>query len=44
MGIPKFFKWLCRRYPLILQDIKREEDVVPIGKFSFAFSLSAPAY
>ena len=29
MGIPKFFKWLTRRYPLILQNIKFEEDCPP---------------
>lgn len=34
MGIPKFFRWLTRRYPLILQEVKKEEDVVPIGKLS----------
>ena len=30
MGIPKFFKWLSRRYPLILSSINREEDCPPI--------------
>ena len=30
MGIPKFFKWLSRRYPLILANINREEDCPPI--------------
>ena len=29
MGIPKFFRWLTRRYPLILQTIEREEDCPP---------------
>ena len=32
MGIPKFFKWLTRRYPLILQNIKTEEDAPQVGK------------
>ena len=32
MGIPKFFRWLTRRYPLILKNISREEDCPPIGK------------
>ena len=27
MGIPKFFRWLVRRYPCILADIKHENDV-----------------
>ena len=31
MGIPKFFRWLTRRYPLILKNISREEDSPPIG-------------
>ena len=30
MGIPKFFRWLTRRYPLILQNIHRVEDCPPI--------------
>jgi len=29
MGIPKFFKWLTRRYPMILQNVKSEEDCAP---------------
>ena len=29
MGIPKFFKWITRRYPLILQGLQREEDMPP---------------
>jgi 5'-3' exoribonuclease 1 len=29
MGIPKFFKWLTRRYPQILQNVSREEDCPP---------------
>ena len=33
MGIPKFFRWLTRRYPLILKNIKSEEDCPPIGKY-----------
>jgi 5'-3' exoribonuclease 1 len=33
MGIPKFFKWLTRRYPLILQNIKTEEDAPQVGKY-----------
>lgn len=32
MGIPKFFRWLTRRYPMILQTIKRNEDCPPVGK------------
>ncbi len=31
MGIPKFFKWLTRRYPMILKNIKKEEDMPPTG-------------
>ena len=34
MGIPKFFKWLTRRYPQILVDVKKEEQVPPIGKLN----------
>eukprot|EP00347_Sterkiella_histriomuscorum_P002677 403367227 len=30
MGIPKFFRWLTRRYPLILQNVQKEEDCPPI--------------
>lgn len=33
MGIPKFFRWLTRRYPLILQNVKMEEDVPPVDNF-----------
>ena len=33
MGIPKFFKWLTRRYPMILQNVKCVEDVPPSGKY-----------
>jgi len=29
MGIPKFFKWLSQRYPMITQQITREEDCPP---------------
>ena len=29
MGIPKFFKWLSNRYPLITTEIKKEEDCPP---------------
>lgn len=29
MGIPKFFKWLTRRYPMILQNVQKEEEVPP---------------
>jgi len=29
MGIPKFFKWLTRRYPMILTNLKSEEEVPP---------------
>ena len=29
MGIPKFFRWLSRRYPMILQNVRREADVPP---------------
>lgn len=29
MGIPKFFRWLTRRYPLILQNVQKLEDVPP---------------
>jgi len=30
MGIPKFFRWLTRRYPLILTNVSDEKDVPPI--------------
>jgi len=30
MGISKFFRWLVRRYPLILHDVKDEKDVPPM--------------
>jgi len=40
MGIPKFFRWLVRRYPCILTDIKDENDVPPIGKQPTATLLS----
>jgi len=40
MGIPKFFRWLVRRYPCILTDIKDENDVPPIGKHPTATFLS----
>ena len=29
MGIPKFFKWLTRRYPMILQNMQKEEECPP---------------
>lgn len=32
MGIPKFFRWLTRRYPLILKNVKQEEDIPITGK------------
>ena len=35
MGIPKFFRWLTRRYPMILQAVNQLEDVPPIGKHPF---------
>jgi len=34
MGIPKFFKWLTRRYPMILQSLQIEEDCPPSGMLS----------
>ena len=37
MGIPKFFRWLTRRYPMILQNIQKEEDAPPVGKFDYIF-------
>jgi 5'-3' exoribonuclease 1 len=30
MGIPKFFRWLTKRYPLILQNLKTDEDCPPV--------------
>jgi len=30
MGIPKFYKWLHRKYPLSVGKVNREEDVPPI--------------
>jgi 5'-3' exoribonuclease 1 len=30
MGIPKFFRWLTRRYPLVLQQVKTDEDIAPV--------------
>ena len=30
MGIPKFFSWLQARYPMIVQEVKREGDCPPI--------------
>lgn len=32
MGIPKFFRWLTRRYPMILTNVKAEEDIPTVGK------------
>ena len=29
MGIPKFFKWLTRRYPMILHNLQDLEDCPP---------------
>jgi len=29
MGIPKFFRWLSRRYPMILQNVRRESECPP---------------
>jgi 5'-3' exonuclease len=37
MGIPKFFRWLTRRYPLILTKIEREEDCPPTGTYFFTY-------
>jgi 5'-3' exonuclease len=31
MGIPKFFKWLSKRYPLLLKDVKKDSDIPPFG-------------
>ena len=33
MGIPKFFRWLTRRYPMVLENISKEENMVPVGKY-----------
>jgi len=30
MGIPKFYKWLRRRYPLIVGKVESEDDIPPI--------------
>jgi 5'-3' exoribonuclease 1 len=30
MGIPKFFRWLTRRYPMILETVVKEEDCPPV--------------
>ena len=32
MGIPKFFRWLTRRYPLILQNVQSNEEIPQVGK------------
>lgn len=31
MGIPKFFRWVSERYPLIVQDLKEEVTVPEVG-------------
>ena len=33
MGIPKFFRWLTRRYPLILQNVTNYDELPLVGKF-----------
>ncbi len=30
MGIPKFYKWLNRRYPMAVSKVEHEEDVPPV--------------
>ena len=30
MGIPKFFKWLSNRYPMITNNVNKEDNCVPI--------------
>eukprot|EP01022_Parablepharisma_sp_SALTPOND_P026522 TRINITY_DN64324_c0_g1_i1.p1 TRINITY_DN64324_c0_g1~~TRINITY_DN64324_c0_g1_i1.p1 ORF type:complete len:1277 (-),score=166.01 TRINITY_DN64324_c0_g1_i1:68-3898(-) len=30
MGIPKFYRWLVRRYPMTVQKVEKPEDVPPI--------------
>ena len=37
MGIPKFFRWLTRRYPMILQNLQREEECPPVGKSNYPY-------
>ena len=32
MGIPKFFRWLTRRYPMILQNLTNYDEVPQVGK------------
>ncbi len=39
MGVPKFFKWLTRRYPFILHNVKTEEDCPPIGNLYIIYLL-----
>ena len=40
MGIPKFFRWLTRRYPMILQNVQRDEDCPPTGKHELSILVS----
>jgi len=34
MGIPKFFRWLTRRYPMILQNVTNYDELPGVGKWS----------
>jgi 5'-3' exoribonuclease 1 len=37
MGVPKFFRWLSERYPLINQMLEKGDYPPDIGKFFFAY-------
>ncbi len=32
MGIPKFYKWLVKRYPLVVAPYESEKDMPPVGR------------
>jgi len=40
MGIPKFFRWLTRRYPMILQNLINYDEVPQVGKQHRLFNIS----
>jgi hypothetical protein len=39
MGIPKFYRWLSERYPLINQVVKEDVTKPEFGTFFFPFCL-----